>query len=304
MLTSKPELTVLSFGAGQDSTAILYMLVYDRKFRRQYAPGRLVVLFSDTGDEHPMTYLHLLSVQRFCEEQSIEFYHITPDMGFHSERWRTLRHQWEINRTVGMKVGFKSCTDNLKIKPLYRFLNRWIAREYGIQWYGDPWKNYFALVVFAEEHGKVDVMIGIAREEEGRVASADAFKSNLWMPRSINRVYPLIDVGMNRHDCQQKIRSYGHIVPPPSNCMLCPFMNKIELLWLARHYPKDFEAWCRFEGRKLEKFEHLGDRNNGVFGKKTLREVLADAERQHGHMTNEQLEEYKMSHGHCVKSKY
>ncbi|CAE7860169.1 unnamed protein product [Symbiodinium microadriaticum] len=301
---AKTELTVLSFGAGQDSTAILYMLAYDKKFRRKYAPGRLVVLFSDTGDEHPMTYLHLISVERFCEENDIEFYQITPDMGFHSDKWRTLRHQWEINHTVGMKVGFKSCTDNLKIKPLYRFLNRWIAREYGLPWYGTPWKNYFALVKFAGEYGKVDVMIGIAREEEGRVASADAFKGSKWMMRSVNRVYPLIDVGMNRADCQQKIRDYGEVVPPPSNCMLCPFMNLVELLWLHRHYPKDFEAWCRFEDRKQEKFKHLGEKNMGVFGKKTLRESLATAEKKHGHMTNDQLEEYKMSHGHCVKSKY
>lgn len=33
------RLTVLSFGAGQDSTAILYLLLYSKRFRENYAKG-------------------------------------------------------------------------------------------------------------------------------------------------------------------------------------------------------------------------------------------------------------------------
>lgn len=52
-------LTLLSFGAGQDSTAILLKLIHDADFRTKYAPQDLIVVFSDTGDEHDETYAHL-----------------------------------------------------------------------------------------------------------------------------------------------------------------------------------------------------------------------------------------------------
>lgn len=43
------NLTVLSMGLGQDSTAILFKIVFDAEFRARYAPEKLLVLFSDTG---------------------------------------------------------------------------------------------------------------------------------------------------------------------------------------------------------------------------------------------------------------
>lgn len=42
----------------------------------------------------------------------------------------------------------------------------------------------------------------------------------------------------------------------------------------------------------------------GVFGKKLLPEILEEAIKEFGHLTDAELKEYKMSHGHCVKSKY
>ena len=50
------NLTVLSMGLGQDSTTILFKIVFDAEFRARYAPEKLLVLFSDTGNEHPFTY--------------------------------------------------------------------------------------------------------------------------------------------------------------------------------------------------------------------------------------------------------
>ena len=101
------------------------------------------------------------------------------------------------------------------------------------------------------------------------------------------------------------MRSVGEPVPPPSNCILCPFMGEVELLWLHRFMPDHLEDWVRIEKNKMDKWAHLGpDKNLGVWGKKTLPEVLAQAIDKHGHMSDADLEEYKMSHGHCVSSKY
>tara|TARA_Y100000034_G_scaffold131479_1_gene192300 strand:- start:415 stop:1362 length:948 start_codon:yes stop_codon:yes gene_type:complete len=303
---SKPKVTVLSFGAGQDSTALLYAIVFDPKIRAKYAPNEFVVVFSDTGDEHPSTYVHLIRIKKFCEKQGIDFFHLLPRMGFHSERWRSLRHQYELNNTCGSKRFMKTCTVNLKINPIYSFLNEWVAENYDYHQYGHPYQGKHALVCFAEDHGQIDVLIGIARGEEKRIdKNGKAVSIGKWFTLAINRVYPLVELGWDRKDCQDQIRGYGKPVPFPSNCMLCPFISKQELLWLARKYPTDFEAWVQFEAAKIEKFAHKGDANIGVFGsRKLLPEILEEAEKQFGDWTIQQLEDYKFSHGHCVLSQY
>jgi predicted phosphoadenosine phosphosulfate sulfurtransferase len=56
--------TFLSFGGGHDSTAILLKLIHDETFRQQYAPDRLIVIFSDTGNERPATYTHIAKMEQ------------------------------------------------------------------------------------------------------------------------------------------------------------------------------------------------------------------------------------------------
>ena len=93
-------------------------------------------------------------------------------------------------------------------------------------------------------------------------------------------------------------------VPLPSNCRLCPFLDEKELLWLYHFDREWYDRWVQIERVKLERFVHLGDKNLGVWGKKTLPEVLKDAKAKYADMTPEALHEHKMSHGHCVASRY
>jgi hypothetical protein len=300
----RPKLTVLSFGGGQDSTAILYMLVFNQTFRRIWAPEDLLVIQSDTGNEHPETYAHVTSVQAFCEKHGIEFVFVTKDMGFHGNNWQSLEEHFLTYHTI-MSARFpKTCTDNLKIQPLYKYLNLWVSIKYGLEAEGGVYRQKKALVDFAEQHGPVRVLLGIAKGEEGRVGDDKSLPKE-WMKLALLREYPLLWLGWDRKGCQDYIESQGMIVPPPSNCMFCPFMDKIELLWMARSYPEDFARWCGHERRKLKKFKHKGEQNGGVLHMtKTLPEVLADAESLYGHWTLEQLQHYRFSHGHCVGSKY
>jgi 3'-phosphoadenosine 5'-phosphosulfate sulfotransferase (PAPS reductase)/FAD synthetase len=300
----EPKLTVLSFGGGQDSTAILYMLAFNSMFRKLWAPNDLVVVMADTGREHPETYIHVQSVKRFCEEHGIEFWFLTADMGFHRGNWQTLDSYFAAYDLIMSAAFNKSCTDNLKIQPIYRFLNKWVSATYGFEPEGGKWKGKKALVDFADEHGPVRVLLGIAKGEEGRLAP-EFGGVNKWMRLSVMKAYPLIWLGWDRQMCQDYIRRQGMIVPPPSNCMFCPFMDKIELLWLARKYPADFDLWCEYEHRKLAKFEHRGDSNHAALhASKTLPEVLADARKLYGDWSLERLEEHRFSHGHCTMSRY
>ena len=290
-----PALTVLSFGGGQDSTAMLYRLLYDPVARADLAPGRLVVVIADTGDEHPETYHHLRTVKPLCETHGIEFVHITPDMGFHSGNWTSLRNFYRTTTTIGSKSYPKTCTDHLKIRPIYRWMEAYVEREYGITGNLKRWVGRFA-----ERHGKIRVLIGIAKGEEKRVSG----KGPVWMVNGIERRYPLIEWGWDRAECQKQIRRYGKPVPIPSNCMLCPFKNEVELVHLYRTSPLDFAVWEQLEAAKLEKWAHKGDKNFGVWGRKTLKEALTVALEKYGSWTMERLEDYRMSHGHCVASVY
>lgn len=300
-----PKLTVLSFGGGQDSTALLYRIAFDPQMRAELAPHDLLVLMSDTGNEHPLTYLHVMLVKKFCRDHGIEFVFITADMGYHSESWLSLEHSFDKYDNVMSKCyDRKPCTDGLKIQPIYRYLNAHVASRYGYAPEGGKYRGKRALVEFAAEHGKIDMIIGIAGGEERRISTDDEINAQ-WQKLSVRRVYPLAEWGWDRAACQEYIRSLGMTVPPPSNCMMCPFMDKAELLWLARKYPGVFARWVEYERRKQAKFKHLGDKNYAVLHKrKTLPLVLADAEKEYGDWTLDDLERHRFSHGHCVASKY
>lgn len=294
-----PELTVLSFGAGQDSTALLYLYAFDhRRFRTRYAPKRFLVLMADTGDEHAETYAHVEDTTAFCRERGIEFHHIALGMGYHPRLWaRGLRAFYREKQTVGSKAFRKWCTANLKLVALYGFLEHWIGREYRL-----ATGHKHGLYAFARRYGKLRMLLGIAKGEERRV-SAGAGDAP-WMRDCVERVYPLIDLGMDRARCQAFIGALGLPVPVPSNCLLCPYRSELELLWLHRFHPTDYEEWVELEAAKLRRFAARGDRNLGVFGRRPLPEVLKGAIEKYGHLTDAELEQHRMSHGHCVASKY
>ena len=86
----KPRLTVLSFGGGQDSTALLELYINDPTFRERYAPQDFVVVMSDTGDEFPETYSHVAKVRERCANHGIEFHFLTADQGWHRGDWTSL----------------------------------------------------------------------------------------------------------------------------------------------------------------------------------------------------------------------
>jgi hypothetical protein len=217
-------------------------------------------------------------------------------------------------------MGPRSCTDNLKIKPIYNFIDHYVAKKY----YGyisevqPKGKKY--IKKFAKDHGKIKVLIGIAAGEEQRIMKAskkelkasqrDAFKPyknpvQLWFRTGIEKVYPLIIEQIARWNIHDYILQQTNLpLPFPSNCVFCPYLSKIEILWLFRFFPDDWYEWIGYENNKIAKWEGKTKKNFGVKGEKLLDEILQEAIKEFGQMTNEELSEYKMSHGHCVLSKH
>jgi hypothetical protein len=62
--------------------------------------------------------------------------------------------------------------------------------------------------------------------------------------------------------------------------------------------------WFEFDRRKLEANQRMGDKNLGVWGKKTLQEVLAEAKEKYHDWSGKDLTRDRFSHGHCVSSRY
>lgn len=296
--------TILWYGGGQDSTAILFKSVYDESFKEKFITGDLVVVCSDTGNEFPETYDYINEIVKpFCNSHKIHFTHITPDMGHHPKTWHSLQAQFEKNNRV-MSVTFpKTCTDNLKIKPCYNYLEQYLKEKYGF--IGNKPKSVF--YEYVRQFGKLNVIIGFGADEIERIEN-NVIKKDLspkFVKNCINKIYPLVDIGFSRYDCQQAIKNYGYKVPPPSNCMMCPFASMQEILYLYRAHPSEYKKWVNYEKKKLEKDnEKCKPINNGVKGNLTLVQYTKKAIAKYGHMTIKELKEYRFSHGHCVKSKY
>ena len=292
---------------------------------------------SDTGNEHPQTDFYREYIEKWCEARDIPFFFINCYSEYFAESWRGGIVAFNERKSVIQSKAYpKSCTDQLKIRPIYKFLDELLfRRSKEVQQkvitgtnnaenatflleesqrdkpvkgrYAFPVLKKQAIVQYAKLYGKIDVLLGIAKGEEKRVAK-NADSGPKWFKESINKKYPLIDYEMDRKACQDYILSVGELVPYPSNCIICPFMSLQELLFMYRFNKEWYHRWCRMEQRKIDKSKAEGvdpKKNLGVWGtQKLLPEMLEEAIEKFGHMTDDELDEYKMSHGHCVMSSF
>lgn len=308
-----PVLTVLSYGAGQDSSALLYKFALDADFRKQYAPNDFLVVMSATGDEFPETDEHVEKTKVFCKEHGIKFVHITNDMGFHTGEWQGLGEFFAAKDAIASKAYRKICSQRLKLDPIYNYLETYISETYGTSC---GKKQGFKQ--FAYTHNKIRMVIGIAAKEEKRTSNA-ADRPEKWYAASIEHSYPLVEMGMDRQGCQDYIKSVGKEVPIPSNCVMCPWLSIEELEYIRRFLPERLARWVQLEQNKLNKWKHLEavevispkgkvsikNNNLGVWGTtKYLPEKIEEAKAMFSDWTDERVIEYRNSHGHCVSSTF
>ena len=71
-------------------------------------------------------------------------------------------------------------------------------------------------------------------------------------------VYPLLDLGLRRTDCERIIREAGLPVPPKSSCFFCPFHRPEFFHDLRRQEPDEFEKACQLEDLLNERRDELG----------------------------------------------
>jgi hypothetical protein len=305
-------LTVLSSGLGQESGALLLMLLTNKKIYEKYVgDNHLLILCSDTGNEHDETYEQSKRTAALCKQHGVDYKLIKAEDGFHTPAWQTLQGQYRRTSTMG-SAAFQSsaCTINLKINVLHKFLEKYVAKKWG---YCSEKRGKKALLSLAKDYGKISMLIGFNVEEAKRVQPDHLHIG--WERKAIKKLYPLIDLGITRKMTHHIFSAASEKIPRPSSCKFCHFQGSIELYAKYRYDRKTFDELVDIEAAKLKKFAHKGEKNLGFFGTtKTILETLKIAIEKPVKKTNikaalkewtkEQLDDYCMSHGHCMSGGY
>ncbi|MFF5589690.1 phosphoadenosine phosphosulfate reductase [Streptomyces hygroscopicus] len=125
--------------------------------------------------------------------------------------------------------GTRSCTADFKIKVVGKEMKRRGASK------NDP----------------ATIGIGISVDEIHRA------NNRITEPHE-RIVYPLLDLGLRRIDCQRIIREAGLPVPPKSSCFFCPFHRPETWHDMRREEPEEFEKACQLEELLNQRREELG----------------------------------------------
>ncbi|MFG1594183.1 hypothetical protein [Halobacteriovorax sp. CON-3] len=313
---SLPPLAVVSHGGGQDSTYESLRIFNSDIYRnKNYRDKNLVFVFSDTGNEKHKTYQNVSRQHKMATDRGYEFHVLSEHSGYHTESWKTLLHQMFKNSTLPMP-GQKSCTDNLKVKPIYRFLNAYCRSKItGAKLEfnkeedtGKPW-----IQKYVELSGeKIEVFIGFSKGEEIRAHKTLMYQSSKgafnWMRDCIDFKFNLIEDDITREDCIEYFdrSGYGEVVP--SNCEICPYQSQAEIAYAYRTNMSSIDLIAELEKKKWEKdISIYGTKKNGAFSRTSgtgLADTLKVANEKYANHTDEELYELVLRHGHAIAHGY
>jgi hypothetical protein len=206
--------SIFSFGAGTQSTAILLLMKYEKE-RFINAVGMMPdwIIFADTGAE---SYDSLLNLEK-CKKE------LFPIIRVKNFKRNATTHPQDIPVFFGNNQANneRRCTTDWKI----RVINKATSKLF-------PKKN---------KKNPVAMMMGISTDEITRIKTHKL--------KSIEKIYPLIDLNLSRQDCYQIIDKYGW-QPVKSACYMCPYQSK---RW---HENKEIDKAIAFEKKLQAKSEY------------------------------------------------
>jgi hypothetical protein len=204
-----------SYGGGVQSSAIALMLIHQpQRFAR--LPDHII--FADPGAESPQTYRHIKSMYKMLRSAGFECHIIKPKQAIqHSARG--------IASVLGSEKGIlrRYCTSDYKIQPINRFIREKLGYKKGDR-----------IPV-----GSAITWLGISTDESVRaVPSRD---------RWIENFYPLIQMGIDRNECQLLNYHYLDYLVPKSSCYFCPFTKRSEWERRKKEDPKAFDRAVKLD---------------------------------------------------------
>jgi hypothetical protein len=236
-MTDQPSpIRAFSFGGGQQSVAALVLAAQKRIDFRLF-------LFANVGkdSEQPETLRYFEEYAKpYAAEHGIELVelHRVGRSGPRRGETRTLLADLERpdSKSIGIPVhldgggpGTRQCTERFKIKV--------VADELAARG--------------ATEDQPAIVGIGISLDEIHRA------NNRTRIPHE-RVVYPLLELGLRRTDCQRIITAAGLPIPPKSACWFCPMKRPSEWHELRRTQPDLFDRACALEDTLVDRRRRLG----------------------------------------------
>lgn len=201
---------VLSFGAGQQSTALALMscdnVLHPGKFP---VPVYDAIIFCDLGGEREWVYKQVDFVRQVCYMVRIPFF-ILKDKNLKVDYFERYGQQrvsaipfWSIDENGRKGKMRRHCTIDYKIIQIQNFV-RWNLLGY---------KKGQRLKL--EDIGAHEMHIGFTAEERQRIFES---KNKLF----INK-YPMVDMGLTRKDNYAYVVENWGLKTRGSACLFCPF---------------------------------------------------------------------------------
>ncbi len=234
------ELTTISLGAGLQSSVLVEMVV------EGHLPPVDVVIFADTGDEPQYVYEQVEYLRGRLDGVGIPL-----DVVQHSDmvadiyggkRFAAIPLFTVLEDEVsafGVKdtrrrVGRlrRQCTREYKVQPIEGHVSQ-LLLERG---HATQRKNG----IYANKGVKVESWLGITLDEVERM------KPNRRKAWIVHR-WPLVEMRMTRHDCENWLRKRGLPVPAKSSCIRCPYHNDAYFAEMKASRPDEWGKVVQFD---------------------------------------------------------
>lgn len=271
---------IISYGGGVQSTAMVIMAAtHNAEFEAACGGPIDAAVMANVGDdsEHPQTIDYVRNVMQPWAAE-LDFPVVMAER-INKQGVKETLYSRQMNEerralipvrlgTTGAP-GFRECTGDFKIKVI----SKWLKAN-GVN-----------------KDNKATVVLGISVDEFQRIGKP-ADRPNE------KRIYPLIEMGMSRADCQQVPPKHGLPVPGKSACYFCPFKRPSDWAEMRRDYPDLFDKSAALERRINENRRKL-DKDNVWFTRfnKPLHEAIGEAQTQLPGF--ESIEESGCDSGHC-----
>lgn len=230
---------VISFGGGQQSTALLVLAAQGRIDYRTF-------VFANVGkdSEKPATLQYIEEYAKpYADKHGLELVELRrimrsgPDKGQERTLLQDVRRPGNRSIRIPMRMangapGNRGCTQQWKADLVARE-----TRRRG-----------------ATPERPAIVGIGISVDEQHRANDRVDFAHQ-------RKVYPLLDLHLRRTDCQRIIRDAKLPLPPKSACWFCPMQRPEDWQNLRREQPELFAKACQLEAEVIERRRSLVDRD-------------------------------------------
>ena len=198
------KLRVLSLGAGVQSSTLALMI------EKGEVPMVDCAIFSDVGAEPQKVYdwLEYLKKQLSYPVYTVQWRNLKEDIiaGANGQYKGFTAPYFSKNLETGKKGMLRrQCTADYKIKPVQQKIRQLLGYQKGERVAKDT---------------KVEMVMGISYDEMQRM------KIN--QIKYIENQYPLVEMGIRRHQCIEWLENNNYPRPPRSACTFCPFHSNAE----------------------------------------------------------------------------